>query len=173
MRCSDNGKMKEWNSETYGKLNIPEIPEKMLEFYHRNLVYGEPIEITLGTDSQDHNTITKMVSVISIICRGHGGIFFHTTQYIEKPHTVKEKLEIETNKSLDIAQELIGILETDYKVLYDNCPFSIHIDAGNAPYGKTKDLIQSLTGWVHAMGYDCEVKPMSYAASTIADRISK
>lgn len=152
---------------------MADIPEKMLAFYERNLVYGEPYEITIGTDSQNHTEMTKIVSVVSIICKGHGGIFFYHSEYRDQIHSVRDKLETETNISLEIAQSLIRLLEQDYRVLFGNCPISIHIDAGNAPHGKTRDMIQALTGWVHAMGYDCEVKPDSYAASTIADRISK
>ena len=99
---------------------------------------------------------------------------FHQSEYVDLIPIVKEKLETETNRSLEIAQLLLELLDTDeYRVIYDNCPLSIHIDAGNAPYGKTYTLIQSLVGWVHAMGYDCEVKPNAWTASTIADRISK
>ena len=162
-----------WNSQTYGKLDFEQIPEKMNIFYNSHKVYGEPMEITIGTDSQNKDDVTKIVSVISIISKGHGGIFFHHVSFHALINNVKEKLETETNLSLEAAQSLITLLEADYEDLYTECPISIHIDAGNAPHGKTKDLIQSLTGWVHAMGYDCEVKPNSYAASSIADRISK
>lgn len=163
-----------WNSETYGQLNLAEIPEKLLAFYDRNKVYGEPMEITIGTDSQNHSSGTKIVTVISIICKGHGGIFFYSTEFRETISIVKQKLETETFISLETAKALLDALDTDkYHVLIDNCPLSIHIDAGNAPHGKTKDLIKALTGWVNAMGYDCEVKPDSYSASTIADRLSK
>lgn len=163
-----------WHSQTYGVLDITEIPNKLKLFYDKHVHYGEPIEITIGTDSQNHHNKTKIVSVISIICRCHGGIFFHQSEYVDLIPIVKEKLETETNRSLEIAQLLLELLNTDeYRVIYDNCPLSIHIDAGNAPYGKTYTLIQSLVGWVHAMGYDCEVKPNAWTASTIADRISK
>ena len=87
---------------------------------------------------------------------------------------IKQKLEIDTYISLETAKSLLDELDNDeYQILMDNCPLSIHIDAGNAPNGKTRDLVKSLTGWVHAMGYECEVKPDSYSASTIADRLSK
>ncbi|MBQ3292063.1 MAG: hypothetical protein IJH43_06785 [Mogibacterium sp.] len=163
-----------WNSETYGKLSLSMIPEKLKLFYERNSVYGEPMEITIGTDSQNHSSGTKIVTVISIICKGHGGIFFYKTEFRDLISVVREKLETETYISLETAKALLDELDNDeYRVLIDNCPFSIHIDAGNAPHGKTRDLIQALTGWVHAMGYECEVKPDSYTASTIADRISK
>ena len=162
-----------WHSQTYGKLNFDELVSSLNSFYNKNIIYGEPIEITIGTDSQNRDDYTKIVSVISIICKGHGGIFFHKIKVVPIINSVKDKLETETNISLNIAQELITVLENEYEDLFVSCPISIHIDAGNAPHGKTKDLIQSLTGWVHAMGYECEVKPNSYAASSIADRISK
>ena len=163
-----------WNSQTYGKLELKDIPEKLLAFYERNKVYGEAMEITIGTDSQNHSSGTKIVTVISMICKGHGGIFFYTAEYRELIKIVKQKLETETYISLETAKTLLDELDNDdYHVLIDNCPLSIHIDAGNAPHGKTRDLIQALTGWVHAMGYECEVKPDSYSASTIADRLSK
>ena len=162
-----------WHSKTYGKLEIQEIPEKLFMFYEQNKHFGEIFEITIGTDSQNHQETTKIVSVISIICKGHGGIFFYNIHYIDLIHNVKQKLETETNLSLEVAQELIDSMENGYATLIKECPISIHIDAGNAPHGKTRDLIQGLTGWVHAMGYECEVKPNSWTASSIADRISK
>lgn len=162
-----------WNSETYGKVNMNEIPSKLMEFYSRNRIYGTPIELTIGTDSQNHANGTKIVTVISIICKGHGGIFFYQSELHDVINIVKQKLETETYISLQTAKDLLDALNDEYSELIQNCPLSIHIDAGNAPHGKTKDLIQSLTGWVHAMGYDCEVKPDSYSASTIADRLSK
>ena len=163
-----------WNSETYGQLGLSEIPDKLMLFYDRNAVYGEPMELTIGTDSQNYASSTKIVTVISMICKGHGGIFFYATEFRDLIKVVKQKLEIETYISLETAKMLLDELDNDgYRILIDNCPLSIHIDAGNAPQGKTRDLIQGLTGWVHAMGYDCEVKPDSYSASTIADRLSK
>ena len=163
-----------WKSQTYGQLSLNEIPEKLMLFYDRNAAYGEPMELTIGTDSQNHASFTKIVTVISMICKGHGGIFFYETEFRDLIKIVKQKLETETYISLETAKALLDELDDDnYRVLIDECPLSIHIDAGNAPQGKTRDLIQGLTGWVHAMGYECEVKPDSYSASTIADRISK
>ena len=69
--------------------------------------------------------------------------------------------------------QLTKIMEESYKDLYDNIFFSIHVDAGRSDKGKTKELIPELVGWIKACGYDCEVKPDSYAASSIADKISK
>ena len=57
--------------------------------------------------------------------------------------------------------------------VYLNSTFSIHVDAGKSDNGKTKELIPELVGWIKSCGYDCEVKPESFVASSIADKISK
>ena len=63
--------------------------------------------------------------------------------------------------------------EKEYEEVFMNTEFSIHIDAGYSEKGKTKELIPELVGWVRAMGFEAMVKPESYVASGIADKISK
>ena len=162
-----------FQSYTYGKLELKDIPAKLNEWYEKNKDYGSEFAIIVGTDSQNFSD-TKMVSVITMICEGHGGIFFYEVTRQNLIKDVRTKLHIETNASLNVANELIAILENkEYEDLFLNCHFSIHIDAGHSNHGKTKDLIPELVGWIKSCGYDCEVKPDSVAASSIADKISK
>ena len=168
----EEGKM--FTSPTYGKLNIQEIPEKIRIFFEKHEQYDAPVQIIVGTDSQNFDQ-TKVVSVIAVICEGHGGIFFY--EVTRKPiiKDVRTKLHEETNDSLQVAEQLVGIMESEkkYEEMYLNCPISIHIDAGNSTKGKTRELIPELVGWIKSCGYSCQVKPDSFVASTIADRISK
>ena len=163
-----------WNSETYGQLGLSEIPDKLMHFYDRNAVYGEPMELTIGTDSQNYDQ-TKCVSVICVIAKGKGGIFFYEVSRIPLIRDVRRKLHIETNDSLNLATALVDALEAQekYHDMYLSVPISIHIDAGNSEKGKTKELIPELVGWVRASGYDAETKPESFVASCVADRLSK
>ena len=109
-----------------------------------------------------------------MICEGHGGIYFYEVTRQPLIRDVRTKLHVETNASLNVASELIRLLEDkEYEELFMNCHFSIHIDAGHSYHGKTKDLIPELVGWIKSCGYDCEVKPDSFVASSIADKISK
>jgi hypothetical protein len=160
-----------WKSETYGSLELIQIPEKIQDYYNKMKHYECPFRIIVGTDSQNFHD-TKMVSVIAIYCEGHGGIFFYEISRINKIKDVRIKLHTETGESLKITDELLNGLEK-YEEVFMNMNFSIHIDAGNSPYGKTKDLIPELVGWIKSVGYDCETKPYSWVASTIADKISK
>ena len=163
-----------FTSPTYGKLNIQDIPEKIRIFFEKHEHYDAPVKIIVGTDSQNFDQ-TKVVSVIAVICEGHGGIFFYEVTRRALIRDVRTKLHTETNDSLKVAETLVEIMENDkkYEEMYLNCPIAIHVDAGNSRNGKTRELIPELVGWIRACGYDCSVKPDSFVASTIADRISK
>ena len=164
-----------FRSPTYGNVNMEQIAELLFAFYNRNKHYNTNFELVIGTDSQNHSISTKIVNVISIVCEGHGGIFFYHTKYLPLIKDIRSKLHEETNESLQIASELVDILENNnqYEEMYLNTPIKLHIDAGNSDKGKTKPLISELVGWVAACGYVACVKPESYAASSIADKISK
>lgn len=161
-----------FNSQTYGKVDIQDIPKKIQLYFDKMKHFDSIFRVIIGTDSQNFDH-TKIVNVIAVTCEGHGGIFFYRVTHENLIRDVRTKLHTETNQSLDIAMKLTDIMETKYKELYDNILFSIHIDAGKSDKGKTKELIPELVGWIKACGYDCEIKPDSYAASSIADKISK
>lgn len=166
-----------FTSPTYGELSMEDMLERMRLFYEKNAEYtteDNPIRIIIGTDSQNFS-FTKIVSVIAVVCGGHGGTFFYEVTKNPLIRDVRTKLHVETNDSLKLAETIVEKM-TDgkkYEEMYLSCPISIHIDAGNSARGKTKDLIPELVGWIKSVGYDCSVKPESFVASTIADRISK
>lgn len=161
-----------FKSQTYGKVALKDIPSKIQSYYERMKHYDSVFRIVIGTDSQNFNH-TKMVNVIAVTCEGHGGIFFYRVTHKDLIRDVRSKLHEETNESLEIAMELTKVLESDYPEMFMEMTFSIHIDAGKSEKGKTRELIPELVGWIKACGYDCEIKPNSYAASSIADKISK
>lgn len=63
-----------YKSNTYGKLELQEIPSKILDYMQKMKHYDIPLQIVVGTDSQNFDK-TKVVSVIAVTCEGHGGIF--------------------------------------------------------------------------------------------------
>ena len=159
-------------SITHGNLNMPEVANVIVDFLKERK--GMSNHIVIGTDSQNFSD-TKVVVVIAIYTEGKGGKFFYDVTRIRRISNVQQKLHMETSMSLDYADKLIieldkikkdtGFNYTDY------CSIGIHVDAGyQGPSGK---VIPELVGWIKAMGYDVTVKPDSFVASTIADRISK
>ena len=132
-------------------------------------------EITVGTDSQSHSR-TKLVEVIAIHRVGAGGIFFYRVEYVDKIRILKEKIIEETARSIDNATGLldeisVNLIDYDLDIEDLNVRFQIHCDIGH--YGKTSALIAEITNWVESMGYEVAIKPDSYTASGIANKISK
>ena len=162
-----------FKSNTYGEVELEEIPSKILDYFEKMKKYDIPLQIVVGTDSQNFDE-TKIVSVVAVTCEGHGGIFFYEIERIKRISDVRAKLTEETARSLDIMTKLVDVLEReDFKELRDNFVLAIHVDAGWSEKGKTKELIPMLVGWIKACGYDCKVKPDSFASSCIADKLSK
>ncbi len=163
-----------FHSQTYGKLDIVGVAASLKDFYDRTKEFDTPFQITIGTDSQNFAD-TKIVSVIAAHRENHGGIFFYEVTNIPRIQDVARKLTEETSRSLTTVTELVSALEAsdEYEALREDALISIHIDAGWSERGKTKELIPMLVGWIKSCGYDCQVKPDSYAASSIADKISK
>lgn len=164
-----------WRSETYGELEIEKIPERLLEFYDKMKAYDTAFQIIVGTDSQNHYGDTKIVTVIAVVCEGHGGIYFYQIEHMSKITNVRQKLFTETGLSIVAADRLLELLESDevYAELYSDATFTIHVDAGHSEKGKTKELIPAIVGWIKSVGYESCVKPDSFVSSSIADRISK
>ncbi len=162
-----------YQSATYGNLELVQIPEKIRDYYENMKHYETPFKVTIGSDSQNFDTL-KVVNVVAVICEGHGGIFFYEITRLPRTNDVRQKLTTETNESLQVALKLTEIFEDNaYEELRNNISLAIHIDAGWNPDGKTKDLIPGLVGWIKACGIEASVKPEAYVASTIADKISK
>ena len=161
-------------SPTYGKITEEKAVKILYEYYQKNKDFGSDFYLTIGTDSQNFSD-TKVVVVMAMHCIGHGGIYFYEVSHVNKIENVKQKLNMETSLSLEMANKIMEIIESNdkYSEMFLNSNFAIHVDAGHSEKGKTKEVIPEIVGWIKACGYECVVKPDSYAASSIANRISK
>jgi len=140
--------------------------DEMFNRIKEKLRHGYKYELYIGTDSMVHAK-SKVVTVIALHEVGKGGIFFSKTEFVNRFHTLRDKIYTETQNSLEIAQELSEMLfdfGLDYRI-------KIHSDIGEN--GETKELIKEITGWITGLGFECSIKPNAWSASTIADRISK
>lgn len=136
-------------------------------------------DITVGTDSQNHK-YTRMVEVIAVCRVGDGGIFFFRREDIPKIKVLKEKIIEETNRSIENAtgfidalqEELLeDLIDLDEMFEEDRLSFTVHADIGKR--GKTQELIKEICAWIKASGFEARIKPDSYAASGVANMLSK
>lgn len=154
-------------SPTNGKMTKAEIYDFILKKIQENQITKEhDYSIIVGTDSQNSYK-TKMVLVICLIDKGHGGRYFYHIDWMKKIKDINTKIYTETEKSLEIAHELNEFLHNNDV----RAEVEVHVDIGRN--GKTKELIQGILGWVTSEGFTAKIKDESWVASTIADKISK
>ena len=160
-------------SPTYGNCSDERVMDIIANYIRSNDKNSEGFNFVVGTDSQNY-TDTKIVVVVAVQNIGRGGIFFYEVRRVRKISNIRQKLLYETSLSLEYADRLISRFENycgEERVSLDKVNFCIHVDAGRN--GRTSKLIPDLVAWVKSCGYDCKVKPDSFAASSIADKISK
>lgn len=160
-------------SPTYGKCTDQKLADIVLKYIQKNIQTSEGFNVIIGADSQNFSD-TKAVVVLVVQNIGKGGIFFYDITRVPRIDSIRQKLFFETNLSLQYANRLLRRIEDEIlknKLMCDKINFSIHIDAGWN--GKTNVLIPEVTAWINACGYQCEIKPNSFAASSVADKLSK
>ena len=109
--------------------------------------------------------------VIAVIEHGKGGFWFHTIDWTKRFGKTELRVKIynETHRSIEVAKYIFDWFyqaEVDVNIM-------IHADLGKGRFSKTAEMIREVVGWIEAEGFPAEVKPQSWAASSIADRISK
>ena len=159
-------------SITYGDVTMSEVANIIANRVQNSTTDG--YSLMIGTDSQNFDK-TKVVVVIALYEIHHGGIFFYDVTHVNRLDAIGPKLQYETQLSLQYAQELIAEFEKLFdKTGFDyteHMDFAIHVDAGTN--GPSKQVIPEIVGWITAMGYKAIIKPESYAASSIANKITK
>jgi len=150
------------------QMEFDEVLNRILKFIDENKNYD--YRLSIGTDSMTYKD-SNFVLAIVLHRVGNGGIYFYKKFYEEGIRDLRTKLYTETQLSIETTDLIVGeLLEKDENIL-DKLNLSIHLDIGEK--GPTKDLIKELEGWITAIGYECEIKPNSYAASFVADKYSK
>lgn len=162
-----NKQIKPYHSLTYGRLSEADM------FF----ILGERLKnsnydctVFVGTDSQTYAG-TKIISVIAIQEVGHGGFWFHTIDWTKKYRKaqLQEKIAEETKRSIELGKKVLNFIQENNIV----CDIKIHADIGRGKHSKTKEMISWVVPMIEAEGFEAEIKPNSWCASTIADRISK
>ncbi|MCR3759641.1 ribonuclease H-like YkuK family protein [Clostridium felsineum] len=154
------------HSKTFGDVSIDQMVLRIKDFILKDNTHK--YKITIGTDSQNKN-LTKVVVVVAIHRIGCGGIFFYDIKQVHKISNVRQKIYYETALSLELASKVSHAF-AEANIQED---IEIHADIGTNKKGKTYPLINEITGWISGEGYKYQIKPYSYTASCIADRLSK
>ena len=145
------------------KLNKETLIEEIVNFILADDRFS--YKILVGTDSEYFNHKIDFVSVIVVHRVGQGARYFWRRQIFKSSLSLHQRLWQEALLSLNICQQLLKIL-TERKL---NFHFELHLDLGTI--GKSSSSVKEIINLVRSYGFDVKIKPESYAASKIADRI--
>jgi hypothetical protein len=125
-------------------------------------------KVYIGCDSQLSG---KKCTFVTAICL-HGGDKRTSKYFFKKENNasydnrnLRKRIDDEVSKAIDV-----------FMYLSENIPdvdIEIHIDIGNTERSATRGFVDSITGWVKALGADCKIKPNAWASASVADKHTK
>ena len=121
-------------------------------------------KIFVGADSMYRNTNCVFACTIALhdVRQNIAKYYFKK----ERDNSVKYKdLTVKINREVDLA--VSAALEIREKI--PNSKIEIHVDIGKKKKNSTRFLVNQIRGWVTGLGFDCCIKPNSWASSDIAD----
>ena len=126
--------------------------------------------LVIGTDSQvrrmNGKLETDFVTAIVIHRKGRGARYFWRKERVKKGLRLREKIYLETLKSLETAEKFVPSLgQAVSPAKYD---LEIHVDVG--PLGSAGEMIREVVGMVNGNGFVAKTKPYSWGASSVADK---
>jgi len=124
-----------------------------------------PIEIMVGTDSQNKSKVTTYSTVIVLYTPGHGGHCIFKRWNTPKETVRQVRLLKEIEESIKTANELVeaGCQKPKY----------IDIDINPNPKFQSNDVFAAAKGWVEASGYEVRFKTLGPLVTSCADWLVK
>lgn len=158
---------KPYHSISYGRLDLNDV---LFVIAERIKVSINECVIYIGTDSQTYSE-TKVITVIAVHEVGRGGFWFHTVDWTTayRKARITEKIAEETKRSIEVGKQVVEFVQENRL----NTSIKIHADIGRGKHSKTAEMINWVVAMIEAEGFEAEIKPNSWCASSIADRISK
>lgn len=158
-----------FDNPSLGKLNINQVSCEIAQFIKDDSMHS--YRLVIGSDSQERRLNGKkelnLVGAVVVHRLGKEGRYFYQKQKRANPHSLREKIYTETFFSLEIAGEILPLINQQLNGKR-NYELEIHIDVGRI--GETRDMIKELVGMVNGNGYKAYTKPESYGASVVADK---
>ncbi len=126
---------------------------------------GYQLKVCIGTDSQVKGNETDFATVIVFLRLGHGGFMFIHNEKSLQTFTIKERMLMEVNKSIEVAYELCSLF-TKYDV-----DMEVHADINTNPQFKSNDALREAMGYILGMGFVFKAKPDAFASSSCANKM--
>lgn len=141
-----------------------DLHEYILKFKHQNELAGRSVRVFVGTDSQNHLSYTRFVTVICLQVERNGVHVLVNRMDLPKIYDYKYRLL----KEADVTAEFIRNNMAFFKE--NGIPFEIHCDYNSQAYHKSNLVVTEAMNYFSTMGLkDIKIKSEAVGASYAAD----
>ncbi len=134
------------------------------EVIKREDALGNKLKVYIGTDSQVKRGIIDFATVIVFLREHKGGFMFIQRDKRHHRMSIKERMLLEVQKSIDIAYQLCPLLEK-HKV-----DLEVHADINTNPNFQSNVALKEAMGYIMGMGFVFKAKPESFASTNCANK---
>ncbi|MEQ7799149.1 ribonuclease H-like YkuK family protein [Pedobacter sp. ASV1-7] len=126
---------------------------------------GYRLKVCIGTDSQVKGAYTDFATVIVLLREHHGGFMYIHQEKTSHKMSIKERMLLEVQKSIETAYSVCDLLDL-YRV-----DLEVHADINTNPMFKSNKALNEAMGYILSMGFIFKAKPEAFASSTCADKM--
>lgn len=126
---------------------------------------GNRLKIFIGTDSQVKRGAFEFATVIVFLREHRGGFMFVRKEKRQQRMSIKERMLIEVQLSIETAYLLCPLLE-----LHD-IDLEVHADINTNPQFKSNPALKDAMGYILGMGFNFKAKPESFASTNCANKM--
>jgi predicted RNase H-related nuclease YkuK (DUF458 family) len=148
-----------------GEVIHSSILEEVENAIVRETQNGYRLKVCIGTDSQVKGAVTDFATVIVLLREHHGGFMYINQDKTTQKMSIKERMLVEVQKSIEIAYSICDLLD-----LYD-VDLEVHADINTNPMFKSNKALNEAMGYILSMGFIFKAKPEAFASSTCADKM--
>lgn len=152
---------KKFNGESVLRPILEEVEQAII----RETNNGYKLKVCIGTDSQVKGTITDLATVIVLVREHHGGFMYIHQEKSPLRMTIKERMLLEVQRSIETAYAICDLLD-----LYD-VELEVHADINTNPNFKSNKALNDAMGYILSMGFIFKAKPEAFASSACADKM--
>ena len=148
-----------------GEIIHSSILEEVEQSIVRETQNGYKLKVCIGTDSQVKSTHIDFATVIVLLREHHGGFMYITQEKSTQKMSIKERMLVEVQKSIETAYSICDLLD-----VYD-VDLEVHADINTNPMFKSNKALNDAMGYILSMGFIFKAKPEAFASSTCADKM--
>ena len=108
---------------------------------------GYKLKVCIGTDSQVKGAITDFATVIVLLREHHGGFMYIHQEKSSQQVSIKERMLMEVQKSIETAYSICDLLD-----IYD-VALEVHADINTSPQFKSNKALNDAMGYILSMGF--------------------